>query len=598
MAKFKILKFQNKKQKQPLPIDFLPEIWAMKPNAEFHAATHSKQAQSVPSELPMKLFGSLTAITFSPIVTIEPRRRKFHCPIRLKIPLPAGYRSELGENLRLLCSISGGQSKAVWEDVTGSTPLSITSDKCLLFTTTVSARFWLVHCQRQQRCKEAARFAQELWRHLIRAPFMARFVLFAKRRDINEAQVRAFCMTDDKEERTLEVQEHYTLVAKSREVEVLEGQWLYLEFGGNLLLAGDHGRQQMLNSRTLINEQLALSFRAFEENRLAFLVRLKEVGQEASGRIAFMEDSLKWLASLNWQQRALLNQRRRRAVCTLGVQLPPMCVHYDNILGTPKRNSYYAAAKIGALSLTDIAQLLAQPPSSLSGGLGEQQSGAAELDSLAGSQLSEPEGALGASSGSRLAHTSARDQGRLADWMELAPRIGIPRDEVEFIAEHCSQEAATSGAVSSQQQHQVSAGLLLLMHWFRLANGEDRDQDLARGLLAIGRGDIVQRLEFQVEPKRMSRSTMELLREIEAIPVRSSENLYAGSELSAGRASSTRASSPARGASLRRLDQEGQQLATSVGQHQRAGSASLGQLNQRALSANRATLNDANRPGK
>lgn len=51
-------------------------------------------------------------------------------------------------------------------------------------------------------------------------PFMAKFVVFAKRVSQLEARVRVFCMTDDKEDKTLEHQEHFTEVAKSRDIEV------------------------------------------------------------------------------------------------------------------------------------------------------------------------------------------------------------------------------------------------------------------------------------------------------------------------------------------------------------------------------------------
>lgn len=468
----------------------------------------------------MKLFGSLTNITFSPIVTIEPRRRKFHCPIRLKIPLPAGYRSDSASNLHLLCSITGGQNRAIWEDVTGSTPVSIVED-CLVFTTTVSARFWLVHCRQAQQSLESSKFASEIYRHLIRVPFVAKFVIFAKRRDINEANVRVFCMTDDKEERTLEVQEHYSQVAKSREVEVTDNQSLYLEFGGNLVPTHLSKSRGLASSKTFINEQLAFVFRAFQENRIAFGVKLKDVGLEASGKIAFMEDSIRYLSSLNAQQRAYLNERRRRAVCTLGVELPAMCVNQDNILGTPKRNSYYASARIGELSLIDIAQELEQPRADTNSLDGDQ-------DSLTSPTQSVP------------------------DWIELAPRLGIPKDEVEFIAEY-SRTLKRGSLGRRPSASDLSASLILLMHWYKLASEEERDQDLARALVAIGRDDIARRLNFPIEPKKISRSTMELLRDIELIPVRSTENLYAGSELSVSR-----------GASLRRLDDLQHQKALST----------------------------------
>lgn len=64
------------------------------------------------SELIKKILGNKA--TFSPIVTLEPRRRKFHKPITMTIPVPKassdmminGYGGET-PTLRLLCSITG-----------------------------------------------------------------------------------------------------------------------------------------------------------------------------------------------------------------------------------------------------------------------------------------------------------------------------------------------------------------------------------------------------------------------------------------------------------------------------------------------------------
>ncbi len=47
--------------------------------------------------------------------------------------------------------------------------------------------------------------------------------MFAKRHEEQEARLRVFCMTDDKEDKTLEHQEHFQEVAKSRDVEVSNG---------------------------------------------------------------------------------------------------------------------------------------------------------------------------------------------------------------------------------------------------------------------------------------------------------------------------------------------------------------------------------------
>ena len=60
----------------------------------------------------------------------------------------------------------------------------------------------------------------DLYREVIAVPFLSKFVVFAKRHEQMEAQLRVFCMTDDKMEKTLETQEQFTEVATSRDVEV------------------------------------------------------------------------------------------------------------------------------------------------------------------------------------------------------------------------------------------------------------------------------------------------------------------------------------------------------------------------------------------
>ena len=62
--------------------------------------------------------------------------------------------------------------------------------------------------------------ATDLYRETILVPFMSKFVVFAKRHEPTEARVRVFCITDDKVDKTLETQEHFTEIARSRDVEV------------------------------------------------------------------------------------------------------------------------------------------------------------------------------------------------------------------------------------------------------------------------------------------------------------------------------------------------------------------------------------------
>lgn len=70
------------------------------------------QAHVIPTELTSKLLGNCVAV--SPVVTIEPRRRKFHKPITITMPVPQAANKGMinqyaGETptLRLLYSIAG-----------------------------------------------------------------------------------------------------------------------------------------------------------------------------------------------------------------------------------------------------------------------------------------------------------------------------------------------------------------------------------------------------------------------------------------------------------------------------------------------------------
>ncbi|XP_032047261.1 ankyrin-3 isoform X12 [Aythya fuligula] len=258
------------------------------------------QAQPVPEEIVKKVLGNKA--TFSPIVTVEPRRRKFHKPITMTIPVPPpsgegvtnGYKGDTTPSLRLLCSITGGTSPAQWEDITGTTPLTFSND-CVSFTTNVSARFWLADCH---QVLETVGLATQLYRELICVPYMAKFVIFAKMNDPVESNLRCFCMTDDKVDKTLEQQENFEEVARSKDIEVLEGKPIYVDCYGNLAPLTKGG------------QQLVFNFYAFKENRLPFSIKVRDTSQEPCGRLSFLKEP-KTTKGLP-----------QTAVCNLNITLP------------------------------------------------------------------------------------------------------------------------------------------------------------------------------------------------------------------------------------------------------------------------------------
>ncbi|XP_036968246.1 ankyrin-2b isoform X21 [Acanthopagrus latus] len=265
------------------------------------------QAQPVNVDVVRKILGNKA--TFSPIVTLEPRRRKFHKPITMTIPVPKtnsdpilnGFGGDT-PTLRLLCSITGGTTPAQWEDITGTTPLTFIND-CVSFTTNVSARFWLIDCRQVQ---ESVNFSTQVYREIICVPYMAKFVIFAKTHDPIEARLRCFCMTDDKIDKTLEQQENFTEVARSRDVEVLEGKPIYADCFGNLVPLTKSGQHHLF------------SFFAFKENRLALFIKIRDNTQEPCGRLSFMKEPRNY--------RSLT----QNAICNLNITLPSHCKESDS----------------------------------------------------------------------------------------------------------------------------------------------------------------------------------------------------------------------------------------------------------------------------
>ncbi|XP_059586613.1 ankyrin-1 isoform X2 [Alligator mississippiensis] len=299
------------------------------------------QAQPVPDELVTKLLGNQA--TFSPIVTVEPRRRKFHRPIGLRIPLPPSWKDsprDSGEgdttSLRLLCSVIGGTAQAQWEDITGTTKLVYTNE-CANFTTNVSARFWLADCP---RTAEAVHFATLLYKELAAVPYMAKFVVFAKMNDAREGRLRCYCMTDDKVDKTLEQHENFTEVARSRDIEVLEGMPLHAELSGNLVPVKK------------ATQQRSFLFQSFRENRLALPVKVRDSSREASGSLSFLRKAMKY-------------EDLQHTLCHLNITMPPCTKGTGSEerrrtltpLALRERYSILSESSLGSLSGMDKADL-------------------------------------------------------------------------------------------------------------------------------------------------------------------------------------------------------------------------------------------------
>ncbi|XP_052863794.1 ankyrin-2-like [Anopheles cruzii] len=353
-------------------------------------------------------------------------------------------------------SLKGGTTRAQWEDVTGSTPLTFVND-CVSFTTTVSARFWLMDCR---NIADATKMATELYKEAIHVPFMAKFVVFAKRTDPLEARLRVFCMTDDREDKTLEHQEHFTEVAKSRDVEVLEDKPQYIELAGNLVPVTKSG------------EQLSLPFKAFRENRLPFAVRVKDQHADIVGRTLFMREP-----------KIAKGEPPQQPICILNIVLPETIIPEHT---TTIQDSHEILLRVGrSRAVAPPRQLLVDDQNYL----GELR--VVDISNLLGE-----------------------------DWIRLAPEIGVSETDVEnIIAQIPTSTAQQAQAMLKQFQSKPNNDFNILENGLRTIHRDDIVDRCIRSATTTGTTTTVtmrNKTSFSIG-KRSVDSAAEILTETDSI---------------------------------------------------------------------------------
>lgn len=122
------------------------------------------------------------------VLTVEPRRRKFHKLINLSIPSPA--KDEHAAGLRLLYSLTEGNEQAEWEDLTNSVDFCVTKNGCLSFMTNVSARFWAIQVLDPEIIQDLEPIATAIYKEAIKIPYMTTFSICLNTIDQEMVQFR------------------------------------------------------------------------------------------------------------------------------------------------------------------------------------------------------------------------------------------------------------------------------------------------------------------------------------------------------------------------------------------------------------------------
>ncbi|VDL33667.1 unnamed protein product [Hymenolepis diminuta] len=146
--------------------------------------------------------------------------------------------------------------------------------------------------------------AARVYREATAVPYLGRFVVYARRHHPEESHVRCVCLTDDTEQKTLECQEGFEVIARSGSgsgdaaddsglVEFLHNRSVWVETAGNLVPVSGIATSTPLtheeNGASPAADQLRFPVvRAFEENRLNTILRIKDVNSPPVGQLAFM----------------------------------------------------------------------------------------------------------------------------------------------------------------------------------------------------------------------------------------------------------------------------------------------------------------------
>jgi len=188
--------------------------------------------------------------------------------------------------------VTGSSEPALWEDLTGSTPLELNKD-VVHFSTKVSAIFWLVIIHDNQRdANSALTMATRLYQESRLVPYSARISIFY-RENFPKAWVntmRIYLMTDDKAEKVVQSLQGFKPLLISRDIEITEGSDITIKLGGNILqMREDPFTRELLPVSTIRTSFIreTLVFTAFKENALTLLVQPKDSSQPLSGSFTF-----------------------------------------------------------------------------------------------------------------------------------------------------------------------------------------------------------------------------------------------------------------------------------------------------------------------
>jgi len=219
----------------------------------------------------------------SPVVTLEPRRRKFHKAVSLTIPVPDSSNIDIETDILVLCSLSGPGCRTVWEEVTQS--ITLISPTMVQVTTVVSAQFWCIRLPAWMAADKLV-IADRIFRSAMRVPYRAHIWIFWREVvEGEEVDLRVLVVTDGERvtDNTLEERESFLHLYKSEEVAIVDATEVQVAICGNMTACAE--------------SQPKMVFRPFMENRMTMRLVREEVTTPPTANIELVTDCQEVLLS-------------------------------------------------------------------------------------------------------------------------------------------------------------------------------------------------------------------------------------------------------------------------------------------------------------
>jgi len=183
---------------------------------QFPPGALKKMTNVMIQTFPVPKFFCPSGVAAGPVLSLEPRRRRFHQNVNYYLKGPDGVDELLGSHhCRVLCSITEGANKTDWKDVSENLELKWNKDAAT-FVGNLSGRFWILFFSKEnyQDNQQMLNVANQIYRLTITPSYAVDVRSKIKRtNDILQLEISIKCASQTNEKHIRIYENHFINVA-------------------------------------------------------------------------------------------------------------------------------------------------------------------------------------------------------------------------------------------------------------------------------------------------------------------------------------------------------------------------------------------------